>query len=263
MRENYMVDMERGCGLALLLAIAAIAAACASDSNNICQWHGEVPKMQRRIIDISHAYRHDLPVWDSSTPLGSPVHLQHSFANGSLFNLSELKMGCHTGTHVDAPSHFLQEAYEEGLDVNSLDLEILNAGLVLLVDTPREENITAHTMEKLNIPFGVERVLFRTLNSDRRLMWRTNFESSFSGFTKDGAQWLVDHTSIKLVGLDYLSVATYEEAAETHRILLRKGIILLEGLDLDDIEVGIYVLHCLPMRLINAEGSPIRCILTK
>uniref|UniRef100_A0A453L1F7 Uncharacterized protein n=2 Tax=Aegilops tauschii subsp. strangulata TaxID=200361 RepID=A0A453L1F7_AEGTS len=73
-------------------------------------------------------------------------------------------------------------------------------GPALLVDVPRDQNITAKTMESLHIPKGVQRVLFRTLNTDRNLMWKKEFDTSYVGFMKDGAQWLVDNTDIKLVG---------------------------------------------------------------
>ncbi|KAI7747010.1 hypothetical protein M8C21_012661 [Ambrosia artemisiifolia] len=134
----------------------------------------------------------------------------------------------------------------------------------LLVDVPRDKNITAEVMKSLNIPKGVKRVLFRTLNTDRRLMWKKQFDTSYVGFMKDGAQWLKDNTGIKLVGIDYLSVAAYDDLIPSHLVFLEnRDIILVEGLKLEDIEAGIYNVHCLPLRLLGAEGSPIRCILIK
>ncbi|EMS49499.1 hypothetical protein TRIUR3_25139 [Triticum urartu] len=134
----------------------------------------------------------------------------------------------------------------------------------LLVDVPRDENITAKTMESLHIPKGVQRVLFRTLNTDRNLMWKKEFDTSYVGFMKDGAQWLVDNTDIKLVGIDYLSVAAFNDLIPSHLVLLEnRDIILVEGLKLENVIPGIYSLHCLPLRLRGAEGSPIRCILIK
>ncbi|CAH8360796.1 unnamed protein product [Eruca vesicaria subsp. sativa] len=120
----------------------------------------------------------------------------------------------------------------------------------LLVDVPRDENITAEVMRSLHIPKGVRRVLFRTLNTHRRLMFEKEFESSFVRFMLDGAKWLVENTDIKLIGLDYLSFAAYEEATEMHKLILeQRDIIPVEALKLDDVEVGVYSLHCLPMRL--------------
>lgn len=217
----------------------------------------------RQIVDISHAFRDDMPVSESAEGLGNPLKLIASMKNGSDYNFSEMKLIVHTGTHVDSPAHFYQEYYEAGLDVDTLDLYLLN-GPALVVDVPRDTNITAKVMEDLNIPRGIQRVLFRTLNTDRRLMWKREFDSSFVGFMEDGAQWLVDNTSIKLVGIDYLSAAAYVHSTSAHLVFLKnKDIILVEGLKLDDVELGIYSLHCLPLRLLGAEGSPARCILIR
>ena len=119
-------------------------------------------------------------------------------------------------------------------------------------------------MESLNIPKGVRRVLFRTLNTDRGLMWKEGGDMSYVGFTEDGAQWLVDNTDIKLVGLDYLSIASFDHACSAHVVFLKNAdIILVEHLKLEYVETGLYMLHCLPLRLVGSDGSPIRCILIK
>ncbi|OAY77425.1 uncharacterized protein LOC109718834 [Ananas comosus] len=216
-----------------------------------------------RIIDITYALREDMPSWESPEGLGPFLWLAGSMANGSLANNSEMKLPAHTGTHVDAPGHVFQHYYEAGFDVDTLDLEVLN-GPALLVDVPRDKNITAEVMESLHIPKGVRRVLFRTLNTDRELMWKKEFDTSYVGFMKDGAQWLVDNTDIKLVGVDYLSVAAYDDLIPSHLVFLEsREIILVEGLKLENIKPGIYTLHCLPLRLRGAEGCPIRCILIK
>nr|XP_043627539.1 cyclase-like protein 2 [Erigeron canadensis] len=191
------------------------------------------------------------------------VKLYRSMRNGSDYNFSIIKLPAHSGTHVDAPGHFYENYYEEGFDVDSLDLEVLN-GPALLVDVPRDKNISAEVMKSLNIPKGVKRVLFRTLNTDKRLMWQKRFDSSYAGFVTDGAQWLTDNTDIKLIGIDYLSVATDDDLKPVHLVFLKsREIILVEGLKLVDLEAGMYDVHCLPLRLSRAEGSPIRCILVK
>ncbi|XP_030943493.1 cyclase-like protein 3 [Quercus lobata] len=217
-----------------------------------------------RIFDISHSFREDMPSWDSVDGLGQFLRLRHSIKNGSLANVSELKyFSVHSGTHVDAPGHVFDHYFDAGFDVDTLDLELLN-GPALLVDVPRDKNITAEVMKSLNIPKGIRRVIFRTLNTDRRLMWKKEFDTSFAGLMKDGAEWLVENTDIKLIGTDYLSVAAYVEAIPSHLVLLEaRDIILVESLKLDHIQPGIYSLHCLPLRLPGAEGSPARCILIK
>ncbi|XP_068656707.1 cyclase-like protein 3 [Aristolochia californica] len=216
-----------------------------------------------RILDITHRYTEDMPTWGSSDGLGQFLWLPQSMKNGSLANNSEFKMPTHTGTHVDSPGHVFQHYFEAGFDVDTLDLEVLN-GAALLVDVPKDKNITAEVMKSLNIPKGIRRVLFRTLNTDRKLMWKREFDTSYVGFMKDGAQWLVDNTDVKLVGVDYLSVAAYDDLIPAHLVFLKnREIILVEALKLDNIKPGIYSLHCLPLRLLGAEGSPIRCILIK
>ncbi|CAO2044840.1 unnamed protein product [Urochloa humidicola] len=216
-----------------------------------------------RIIDITHAYVPDLPAFAPGAVTGPVVRLKQSMAEGSEYNLSELKMECHTGTHLDAPGHINQGHFAAGRDVDTLDLDVLN-GPALLVDVPRNTNITAEAMEFLKIPKGVRRVLFRTLNTDRKLMWKKEGDFSYVGFTEDGAQWLVDNTDIKLVGVDYLSVAAFDHLISAHVVFFKKpDIIPVEGLKLDDVPAGIYNLHCLPLRLVGAEGSPVRCILIK
>ncbi|XP_065872154.1 cyclase-like protein 2 [Euphorbia lathyris] len=216
-----------------------------------------------KILDISHRYTTHMPSWGSNDGLGQFLWLPASMKNGSLANNSEMKLPTHTGTHVDAPGHVFDNYFDAGYDVDTLDLEVLN-GPALLIDVPRHSNITAIVMKSLNIPKGVRRVLFRTLNTDRKLMFKPEFDTSYVGFTKDGAKWLIDNTDIKLVGIDYLSVAAYSDLIPSHHVFLEsREIILVEGLKLDAILPGLYSVHCLPLRLLGAEGSPIRCILIK
>ncbi|CAN1276711.1 Cyclase-like protein 2 [Linum perenne] len=204
-----------------------------------------------------------MPAWGSTQGLGQFLRLVASIKNGSDVNVAEIKFVGHTGTHIDAPSHFYQEYYDSGYDIDSLDLDVLN-GPALLVDVPRNSNITAKVMQSLRIPKGTKRVLFRTLNTDRKLMYKKEFDSSYVGFTADGAKWVVENTDIKLVGLDYLSIANFDDADPTHLTFLKnREIILVEALKLDNVEAGLYNVHCLPLRLVGAEGSPARCILIK
>eukprot|EP00249_Psilotum_nudum_P007407 c20535_g1_i1 orf=325-1113(-) len=243
----------------LLFASASSIPAHPSFEPGICEVAGA---RHSRFIDISHSYRPDLPVWELKNGLGLVVELVASIENGSIANQSVMKMGLHTGTHVDAPSHIFQEYYDAGFHVDGLDLEVLN-GPALVVDAPRDTNLTAEAVQTLNLPAGVERVLFRTLNTDRRLMWK-EFDSSYVGFTTEGAKWIRDNTKIKLVGIDYLSVASFDSLIPAHVVFLEnKDIILVEGLNLEGIDLGVYKLHCLPLKLLKGDGSPIRCVLEK
>ncbi|WCJ17798.1 Cyclase family protein [Euphorbia peplus] len=216
-----------------------------------------------RIFDISHKYTSDKPAHELENGMRRVIRLNESMKNGSLANMSELKISVHCGTHVDAPGHYIDRYFDAGFDVDSLDLEVLN-GPGLLIDVPRDTNITAGVMKSLNIPKGTRRVLFRTLNTDRQLMFKNQFDTSFVGFTEDGAKWLAENTDIKLVGIDYLAVAAWDYLVSAHVAFLEKrDIIIVEGLKLDNVKAGIYSIHCLPLRLVDAEGSPARCILIK
>ncbi|KAK7357665.1 hypothetical protein VNO80_16960 [Phaseolus coccineus] len=251
--------------VALLSVVAcafAVATSAANGDDSLVPPRREVYG-NGRIFDISHRYHPDMPAFESKDGIGQFLWLPKSMKNGSIANNSEMKLPTHTGTHVDAPGHFFDHYLDAGFDVDTLDLDILN-GPALLVDVPRDSNITAQVMKTLNIPRGTIRVLFRTLNTDRRLMFQKECDTSYVGFSVDGAKWLVENTDIKLVGVDYLSVASYDYLISSHLVLLKdREIIPVEGLKLDDIPAGFYSVHCLPLRLSGAEGSPIRCILIK
>ncbi|KAL9238315.1 hypothetical protein vseg_012750 [Gypsophila vaccaria] len=248
-----------------LLATVVSAAYPAALGGESCTLAGERRETfdDGRIIDITHRITREMPNFGSELGLGEFVWLVKSKKNGSIANNSEMKLPTHTGTHVDSPAHFFDEYLDFGFDVDSLDLGVLN-GPALLVDVPRDSNITEAVMKSLHIPKGVRRVLFRTLNTGRRLMFQKEFDSSYVGFEKDGAQWLIDNTDIQLVGIDYLSAASFDHLEASHLVFLEsREIILVEGLKLDDVPAGMYNVHCLPLRLQGAEGSPIRCILMK
>lgn len=215
------------------------------------------------IIDITHEYTPAMPSYGSKKGLGEILTLVCDQRKGFKTTNSLLTIQVHSGTHTDAPSHAFIEYYNQGIDATTLDLHTLN-GPAIVVDVPRDQNITANVMKNLKIPRGVKRVLFRTLNTDKKLMNITLFDSSYVGFTKDGAQYLVDNTDIKLVGIDYLSIASAADVLSPHLVLMKnKDIIPLEGLKLDQAKVGVqYNIHCLPLKL-HADASPVRCILTK
>ncbi|CAA2994691.1 Cyclase family isoform 1 [Olea europaea subsp. europaea] len=179
-----------------------------------------------RIIDISHRYHPDMPLWESNDGIGQLLWLSMSMKNGSLANNSEMKLSNRAGTHVDAPSHVIDHYFDAGFDVDTLDLEVLN-GPALLVDVPRDKNITAQVMKSLNIPkVGVQPFFFFFW----RLMYKKEFDTSYMGFMKDGAQWLVDNTDIKLVGIDYLSVAAFDDTIPSHLVLLEGRVSIISKL---------------------------------
>jgi arylformamidase len=187
-----------------------------------------------------------------------PVRLARAaaMAEGAVCNLSRLDFGVHSGTHVDAPVHFIDGA--AGIEAVALDALV---GPALVVDaTQLEGPFDRAAMERLSIPGGTERLLFRSRNS--RLWDEPVFNSSFSGLTADGAHALIER-GIRLVGADYLSIAPFGNPTPTHVALLAAGVVIVEGLDLRDVEPGSYDLICLPLLIPGSDGSPARAILRR
>jgi arylformamidase len=205
------------------------------------------------LYDISLTISPDMPVW----PGDPAVRLDRvdKIEDGNSNNLSHLALSAHTGTHVDAPYHFLAN----GATVDQLDLADLN-GRAYVLHLPNVQLITAEVLEHSEIPPRTRRILFKTRNSDLWARGENTFQTDFVAISPDGAQFLVDR-GFKLVGIDYLSVAPYRQSLLTHRKLLEDGIILLEGLDLSQVSQGRYTLYCLPLKLAGADGAPARAIL--
>ena len=207
-----------------------------------------------RFHDISVTVTATLPTWP-----GDPhVELERveKIENGANANVSRVAMGVHTGTHVDAPFHFL----EDGTTVDTLPLDIL-IGSVQVVDLGDQVDlITADVLEKSNMIPGVSRILFKTRNSRIWERDETEFQTGFVGISADGAEYLVSK-GIQLVGIDYLSIAPYKNSRPTHQILLKARMIIIEGLDLSKIQAGVYQLVCLPLKLGGSDGAPARTVL--
>jgi arylformamidase len=207
------------------------------------------------IIDISVPLLPGMPVWPGDGDFRIvPVK---RMATGDKNNVSRLDCGVHTGTHVDAPWHFLKE----GNTVEQLPLDAM-LGEAFVAYLPEVDVITAETLSQLTLPAGATRLLLRTRNSE---LWETGvaeFRKDFVALTSDAAQWLVDQ-GIRLIGVDYLSVHRYGDNAPTHQILLRAGIVIVEGLNLAGVAPGKYELICLPLRLNGADGAPARAVLRR
>lgn len=205
------------------------------------------------IYDISVPVSESIVVWPGDPPvrISQPSHLDR----GDLYTVSRLDIGAHTGTHVDAPAHFVAG----GQAIDGFDLDVL-VGPARVVHAADAELLTADVLAGLGIPPGTERLLLRTRNSDRWAAGDTTFVKDYVGLSQDGAQWLVDR-GVRLAGIDYLSVASYAETAIVHQILLGAGVIVVESLDLSGIPAGMYRLVCLPLKLAGLEAAPARAIL--
>jgi len=205
------------------------------------------------IHDISLSISESIAVWPGDPPVRLPL-VSH-VDRGDMSTVTRLDLGAHTGTHVDAPFHFISGA----AGVDSLDLDLL-VGPALVVHVLDVDVLSAAVLEELELPPGTERVLFRTRNSDCWAQGETEFYTRYVAIAEDGAQWLVDR-GVRLVGVDYLSVGPYDDPVPTHQILLRAGVIAVEGLNLIAIDPGIYQLVCLPLKLEGRDGAPARAIL--
>jgi arylformamidase len=186
-------------------------------------------------------------------PDNAPVRIRQtlSMAAGAAANVTEMSLSVHTGTHVDAPRHFLAD----GADVTQLDLGTL-MGPALLVEVDEAPFITRASVENLALQ-PHDRVLFKTRNS--RHDWaRQPFDPDFVRLRADAAEWLRDQ-GVVCVGVDYLSVGP----ADTHHALLDAGISIIEGLALRHATPGRYELLCLPLRIAGADGAPARVLARK
>lgn len=205
------------------------------------------------IYDVSVGISPQMPVW----PGDSAVKLERvrEIAKGANANVSRLECGVHVGTHVDAPSHFIDGA----ATVETLPLNVLN-GTAFVVDLPNAGVLDAPTFESADIPQGTRRLLLKTRNSEFWPGEASEFKTDFVGVDESGASWLVQR-GIQLVGIDYLSIAPYKQSRPTHRVLLEADVVVVEGLDLREVGSGQYMLHCLPLKLLGSDGAPARTIL--
>ena len=208
-----------------------------------------------RIYDISLTMTPGMVTWDNAEP---PLSLAWAaqIGPGCAVNLSTLSGGAHTGTHLDAPLHFV----DGGHGVEEIDLQVL-IGPAQVVGMFGRAQITAADLEAAGLTVGTERVLFATDNTRRGLLNDPKFHRDYVGVSPDGAEWLVAQ-GVRLVGIDYLSIGSYGEANDrTHQILLRAGVIIVEGLVLGEVPAGTYTLAALPPKMQGAEGSPCRAVL--
>ncbi len=206
-----------------------------------------------RIYDISRRLTPDMATYPGEP--GPAITPLKAMSAGDSANVSQLALGVHTGTHVDAPVHFIPGG--AGIDAVPLDA-LCGPARVVAIAHPRA--VTVAELAELNLS-GVERVLFQTRNSalrDTRV-----FREDFVYIDPDAAGWLVA-CGVRLAGIDYLSVEAFGAPhPRTHRALLTAGVVVVEGLDLHGIRPGEYELYCLPLALTGADGAPARAVLVE
>lgn len=203
-----------------------------------------------RIYDITMPLSAELPVYPGDPPFASAASLR--IADGDAVNVSHLSMGTHTGTHLDPPRHFS----DQGISVDEIPLGRL-IGKALVVEILGVPSIGRRDLERLPVR-GVERLLLKTNNS--QLWSKSEFCPEFAAISLEGAGYLLE-AGVRLVGVDYLSVESFQGDGQVHRTLLENGVLILEGLNLADVEPGEYELICLPLKIKGGDGAPVRALL--
>lgn len=207
----------------------------------------------RSWVDVSVPIRGGMAHW----PDNPPIELQRTMdvAKGDPATVSHLSLGVHSGTHVDAPVHFVADA----AGVEDIPWEGL-IGEVRVVPIRDRRSIGVEELRSVE-PRQGERLLFKTENSAR--CWRVDtFLSDYVYLSLEGARFLAERR-VRTVGIDYLSLAGMHEGVPTHLALIHAEICMIEGLDLSAVEPGAYEMLCLPLRLVDADGAPARVLLRR
>lgn len=202
-------------------------------------------------IDVTVALHSGMAHWPDNPPVR--IERQLDIDRGDVANVSVLSMGSHTGTHMDAPLHFIPDG--KGLDEMVFEETIGSARVIEIFDV---DTVTVPELEDKDIQAG-ERVLFKTRNSHGA--WNEDsFVEDFIYISQEAARYLVERR-VRTVGIDYLSVGGFKrDGEETHHALLGAGIWIIEGLNLAEVEPGDYELICLPLKVVRSDGAPARAI---
>jgi arylformamidase len=207
------------------------------------------------VIDVSLAIGPDLLVWPGNP--GVVIEPASRISRGDSSNVSEIRLGSHTGTHIDPPFHFL----DDGATAEDLPLDVMMGEATVADLRGTAGPIGPDELAGLSLSEKVTRLLLRTDNS---ALWATDphaFPDEYVSLSADGARWLVDH-GIRLIGIDFLSIeARGAPGHPTHRTLLESGVVILEGLDLSGVAPGEYTLVCFPLKIAGGDGAPARAVL--
>lgn len=205
-----------------------------------------------RIYDISVPIRSGGLVYPGNPEID--IELQQAVAKGAGANVSSIRFGSHTGTHADAARHF----FDDGQTVDKIPLERLIGPALLLSFADNVRSVGVAELRAHDIK-GQTRILLRTRNS--AFLSQKEFVKDYTYLAPDGAQYLVD-LGVALVGIDYLSIEQFHSGHHlTHRTLLERSVVIVEGLDLSVPPPGEYQFICLPLRIEGCDGAPARAVL--
>jgi arylformamidase len=206
-------------------------------------------------IDISVALRTGMVHWPGDIPVR--VQQTANMQQGDVANLRTISMSAHTGTHMDAPLHFV----DGGLSLDTMPFTA-TVGRARVIEIDDDNTITRAELEKHEPQLG-ERVLFKTRNSGVAWAQCRYFLKNYVALSSDAARYLVE-CGVRTIGVDYLSIGPYgEEGFDTHRVILAAGIWVIEGLNLANVSAGEYELICLPLKIAGGDGAPARAILRR
>ena len=242
--------------IAALAALAIAACSPAPDAKPDRIYTYDIPASTGWIDATASLDPATTPVYEGDAPM--KFDFLKDMRKGDSFTLSVYSMGAHSGTHIDAPMHFVRD----GASIDHVSLEPL-IGPARVIDIPDSvQSIDAAELNRHNWK-GTPRVIFRTRSSVRGWMKSSTFHRDFAYVAPDAAQLLAD-AGVQLVGVDYISAEQFgAPAPRTHRILLGKGIPIVEGLALETVPAGDYFLIVLPMKVAGHEGAPARAVLHK
>jgi arylformamidase len=204
-----------------------------------------------RFLDVSVPLKTGMPTFPGNPDF--ELHAVKRIAEGGSSNVSRLVLGTHTGTHVDAPRHF----FDNAATVDALALDLL-IGRARVVEITKRGGITREDLAAANLREDL-RVLLKTPNS---AFWNEPaFRQDFTYLDESAASYLVEQ-GVKVIGIDYLSVEQFKKpGAPAHRALLSRNAIIIEGLNLSDAAPGMYEMYCLPLPVTGGDGAPARVVL--
>ncbi|MFQ6050810.1 MAG: cyclase family protein [Candidatus Hydrothermarchaeota archaeon] len=206
------------------------------------------------VIDVSVSISEDMHLFPGD--LKPVITRVSNISEGSPYNLSNLSLSAHAGTHVDPPLHFL----EEGKSIDQIKLDNLIGYAIVLDLTDLNEKITARDLEKFKGYIKEnDIILFKTKNS---ILWKEKkFSKDYVYLTEEAAIYLIEN-GVKTIGIDYLSIEKFgSEDARVHKELLKNEVLVIEGLDLSNAKQKKYFFVCLPLKIKNGDGAPSRAIL--